>query len=138
MFHCDILCQILQSTNHQRPPVCAGLKGRFQQYYVNGSFDACHQWLQDYKDCTRYITTGDVSAAVSCVLSSGLQYHTHTHIYVCVCEATYTHTHICVVSAAVSCVLSSGLQYHTHTHTYVCVCVKPHTHTHIYVTCLLR
>ncbi|KAL8577545.1 hypothetical protein ACOMHN_023518 [Nucella lapillus] len=48
---------------------CASYKGRFHQYYTQGSYADCERWQQNYKKCLQFRNTGDISAAES-ILSS--------------------------------------------------------------------
>lgn len=48
---------------------CASYKGRFHQYYTQGSYADCERWKQDYKHCLQFRNTKDTSAAESVINS---------------------------------------------------------------------
>lgn len=42
---------------------CKSIKGRFQQYFVNGDILDCSSWIQDINDCINFEEKGDYNAA---------------------------------------------------------------------------
>uniref|UniRef100_A0A336K5Q7 Synaptic plasticity regulator PANTS n=1 Tax=Culicoides sonorensis TaxID=179676 RepID=A0A336K5Q7_CULSO len=42
---------------------CKSIKGRFQQYFVNGESDDCTPWKRDYDNCVKFEDSRDLKAA---------------------------------------------------------------------------
>ncbi|XP_025090765.1 UPF0545 protein C22orf39 homolog isoform X2 [Pomacea canaliculata] len=48
---------------------CKSLKGRFHQYYINGTSSDCEGWRRDYQNCFKFRKSGDIPAVEAIIAS---------------------------------------------------------------------